>query len=116
MPCCAAAVFVLSQIWLGYSALRRLFFGAAVESAGAARNDVVAWGLFGSVPAPAPPARLARAPRFSPRAIALAAALEIILAIGAVYGVSARTGAGNASSASSAFFSICKSPRLFANR
>lgn len=41
MACCAAAAFFLSQIVLGFEAVRRRLFGARISAS--ARNDAVLW-------------------------------------------------------------------------
>ena len=88
MPCCAFAACILGQLILAFGVAKRALFGRA-RGGIAARNAAVEWRLD----SPAAPS-LGTAPRSAwlqtPRAVgglALAAALELLIILGAVYGV-----------------------------
>jgi hypothetical protein len=96
MPCCAFAACIVAQLLLGVRAMKRAIFGQrAGESA--ARNLAVEWRLD---PVAAPSSDLAPAfaagflSRRSLRGLALAAALEIVIVLGAIYGVVEHLGHG----------------------
>jgi hypothetical protein len=87
MPCCAFAACIVAQLLLGVRAMKRAIFGqGAGESA--ARNLAVEWRLD---PVAAPSSDLAPAfaagflSRRSLRGLALAAALEIVIVLGAIW-------------------------------
>lgn len=94
MPCCAFAACIVAQLLLGARALRRTLLGGADDGL-EARNPAVEWRL---VPAGAMPVAVAGPSprwlrgRWSPRGLALAAALEVLIAVGAIYGVVAHLG------------------------
>jgi len=94
MPCCTFAACIVGQLILAFGALKRALFGADAD--GVARNAAVEWRLD----SPAAPS-LDPAPRWawlrSRRAIgglALAAALEMLIIFGAVYGIIEHLGHG----------------------
>jgi hypothetical protein len=88
MPCCAFAACIVGQLIFAFAAVKRALFGADPDGI-AKRNAVVEWRLD----SPAAPS-LGDAPRSawlrSRRAIgglALAAALEMLIILGAAYGI-----------------------------
>jgi hypothetical protein len=86
MPCCAFAAFIISQIVLGFGAVKKFLLRSRNELSDslddAPSNPATEWRLIGGAPAPAVlPAR-----RFTIRTLALAASIEIVLAAGATYG------------------------------
>jgi hypothetical protein len=93
MPCCAFAACIVGQLLLGFGALKRALFG---DDGSAARNAAVEWRLDSPVSPPLDPAPRWAALR-SRRALgglALAAALELLIVLGAVYGVIEHLGHG----------------------
>jgi hypothetical protein len=85
LPCCAFAACIVAQIFVALGAARRFLFG--MEDS-AHRNPAVEWRLE---PAPVCPDRLSlRTPRalggWSYRGLAVAAALEVVIVLGALYG------------------------------
>jgi hypothetical protein len=95
MPCCAFAAAIVGQLILAFGAVKRALFGGP-QGGVVARNAAVEWRLD----SPARPS-LAAAPRFawlrSRRAIgglAFAAALELLIIFGAVYGFMEHLGHG----------------------
>jgi len=80
MPCCAFAAFIVSQIVLGFTAIRRSVLGAGDDLNDVSSNPATEWRLIGGAPA-LPPRRRVGFPT-----LALAASIEILLAAGAVYG------------------------------
>jgi len=94
MPCCAFAAIIVAQLLVGARAVKRALFGGADEGL-EMRNPVVEWRLSpaGVMPlavAPRSPGRLWG--RRSLRGFALAAALELMIAVGAIYGLVAHLG------------------------
>ncbi|HSD09401.1 MAG TPA: hypothetical protein VLF14_00325 [Candidatus Binatia bacterium] len=96
MPCCAFAACIVAQLLLAVGAIKRAIFGqGAGEST--ARNIAVEWRLDSGV---APSLDLASASagwllgRRSLRGLALAAALEVAIVVGAIYGVVEHLGHG----------------------
>jgi hypothetical protein len=82
MPCCAFAAFIVSQIVLGFSAVKKLLLRSGDSGDEAPNNPATEWRLIGGAPAiAATPIR-----RFGIRALALAASIEIVIAAGAAYG------------------------------
>ena len=78
MPCCAAAAFIIAQVMLGVDALRRFFFGSG--SAAVAGNPATEWRLD------APALALPKSSRIlTPRRIAIAAVIEIVILAGGGY-------------------------------
>jgi hypothetical protein len=95
MPCCAFAACIVGQLFLAFGAVKRALFGGAPYGI-AARNAGVGWRLD----SPAAPS-LGSAPRWawlrSRRAVggfAFPAALELLVILGAVYGVMEHLGHG----------------------
>lgn len=85
MPCCAFAAAVIGQLLLIARAAKRLLLG---ESPEAARNVAVEWRLDAANAAvEMPPRRLRPASRRLLGGLAIAAAVEIALVAGAVYGL-----------------------------
>src|SRR2546430_1877257 len=82
MPCCAFAAFIISEIVLGFGALRRFVLKSGDDLDEAPSNPATEWRLIGAAPAFAtPPAR-----RFGMRTFAIATSIEVLLAVGAAYG------------------------------
>jgi hypothetical protein len=93
MPCCAFAVCIVAQLVFGVRALQRAVFGGAAGES-TARNAVVEWRLDSAAAksldlAPPLPWLAGRRPL---RAFALAAALEFVIAVGAIYGLAGHLG------------------------
>ena len=82
MPCCAFAAFILSQVVLGFGALKRFVLRSDDAFDDAPINSAAEWRLIGGAPALAEPSRR----RYGLRMLAIAASVEILLAIGAAYG------------------------------
>jgi hypothetical protein len=82
MPCCAFAAFIISQIVLGFGALKRFVLRRDDSLEAVANNPATEWRLNGGAPALA----VASARKFGIRAVALAASIEILLGVGAAYG------------------------------
>ncbi len=96
MPCCAFAACIVAQLLLGFRAIKRAVFG---PSAGefTARNLAVEWRLDSAAPAfldLVPESRRWLWGRRSLRGLALAAALEVVIVLGAIYGVVEHLGHG----------------------
>jgi hypothetical protein len=94
MPCCAFAACIVAQLLLGVSAIKRAIFG---RGGGDCRNLAVEWRRDSSA-APSldlapPPARWLLGRR-SLRGLALAAVLEVVIVLGAIYGVVEHLGHG----------------------
>jgi hypothetical protein len=82
MPCCAFAAFIISQIVLGLGAVKRFVLRSGDRVDEAPNNPATEWRLIGDAPTLAgPPAR-----RFAVRTLAFAVSIEMLLAVGAVYG------------------------------
>jgi hypothetical protein len=82
MPCCAFAAFIISQIVLGFGAIKRLVLRRDDALDEAPRNPATEWRLIGAAPVlESSPGR-----HFGIRTFAFAASIEILLAVGAVYG------------------------------
>jgi hypothetical protein len=86
MPCCAFAAFILGQILIGLSAIKRFVLGRSGMPDDLPINPATEWLLirdasFSNVPTT--PSKLG--PRIG--WIAAVASLEIVLAIGGVYGL-----------------------------
>ncbi len=82
MPCCAFAAFILSQVVLGFAAIKRFVLRSGDGFDDAANNPATEWRLIGGAVALAAPSRR----RYGLRILAIAASIEILLAIGAAYG------------------------------
>ena len=96
MPCCAFAACIVAQLFLGVRAIKCAIFGR-VAGESTARNLAVEWRLDSVAPvsldlAP-PPAGWLLGGR-SLRGLALAAALEVVIVLGAIYGVVEHLGHG----------------------
>jgi hypothetical protein len=83
MPCCAFAAFIVSQIVLGFGAVKKFLLRSGDSTADdVLSNPATEWRLIGGAPAlAAPPAR-----RFGIRTLVFAASIEIVLVVGAAYG------------------------------
>jgi hypothetical protein len=79
MPCCAFAAFVVSQIVLGFGAVKKFLLRSTDSVDEAPNNPATEWRLIGGAAAPAPR-------RFGIRALALAGSIEMALMAGAAYG------------------------------
>jgi hypothetical protein len=88
MPCCALAACIVGQLILGFVAVKRALFGGATD-AGEESNAAVLWRLDSPVePALAPIAGRAWAGgRRGVRRLVLIGAIELVLVLGAAYGV-----------------------------
>ena len=81
MPCCAFAAFIISQAVLGFGAFKRFVLRSGNSLDEAPANPATEWRLIGGPALAPPPSR-----RFGIRILALAGSIELLLAIGAVYG------------------------------
>jgi hypothetical protein len=81
MPCCAFAAFIISQIVLGFGAIKRFVLRSEDSLDDAPNNPATEWRLTGASTVMAPSRRL-----FGIRTLAFAASIEILLAVGAAYG------------------------------
>jgi hypothetical protein len=96
MPCCAFAACIVGQILLGVRAIKRAWFGPGAGEF-PTRNATVEWRLDSAAPASpdlAPESRGWPWGRRSLRGLALAAALEVVIVLGAIYGVVEHLGHG----------------------
>ena len=89
MPCCAFAAIIVAQLLVGVRAVKRALFGGA-DGGLEARNPAVEWRL--AVAGAMPIAVVPRSSRWlwgrrSLGGFALAAALEVMIAVGAIYGL-----------------------------
>ena len=82
MPCCAFAAFILSQVVLGFGAVKRFVLRSDDAIDEAPINSATEWRLIGGAPAPAEPSRR----RYGLRMFAIVASVEILITIGAAYG------------------------------
>jgi len=82
MPCCAFAAFIISQIVLGFGAVRRFVLRRDDSLEAAPNNPATEWRLERSAYALAAPTPR----RFGIRALAFATSIEILLGVGAAYG------------------------------
>jgi hypothetical protein len=82
MPCCAFAAFIISQVVLGFGAIKKFVLRSGDSLDDAPNNPATEWRLIGAAPALAPPPQR----RLRMRTLALAGSIEILLAIGAAYG------------------------------
>jgi hypothetical protein len=80
MPCCAFAAFIISQIVLGFGAIKRFVLRSEDSLSDAPNNPATEWRLNGVS------ALVSSRRRFGVRMLAFAAAIEILLAVGAAYG------------------------------
>jgi hypothetical protein len=87
MPCCAFAAFIISQIVLGFGAVKKFVLRSRDDLDDSPNNPATEWRLIGGAPA------LATQPagRFGIPTLALAASIEILLTLGAVYGYHTHT-------------------------
>ncbi len=81
MPCCAFAAFILSQVVLGFGAFKRFVLRSDDAFDDAPTNSATEWRLIDGAPALAAPSRR----DYGLRILAIAASIEILLAIGAAY-------------------------------
>jgi hypothetical protein len=89
MPCCAFAAFILGQILIGFDGFKR--FVLRRDAAIVPDNAATEWRLIDARSPDAAPAHTFYSGR-SVRWIAIAASLEMMLAIGAFYGIRAHLG------------------------
>ena len=82
MPCCAFAAFIISQIVLGFGTIKRFLLKTDDALEEAPSNPATEWRLIGNAPVLSAPSHR----RFGVRTLALAASIEILLAVGAAYG------------------------------
>jgi hypothetical protein len=82
MPCCAFAALVFAQLVWAVRKVGGRLLGMPADEPG--RNTSVEWRLGDTAPASDAPASRTRR---SLRLVALAAAVEILLVVGAIYGV-----------------------------
>ncbi len=82
MPCCAFAAFIVSQIVLGFTVIKKSVLRSGDDLNEVSINPATEWRLIGGAPALPLPARR----RVGLLTLALAASIEILLAAGAVYG------------------------------
>lgn len=98
MPCCAFAACIVAQLILGVRAVKRALFGGAAD-AFTARNSAVEWRLDSaaatSVDVASPSLAWLR-DRRSLRFLVLAAGFEVVIVVGAIYGVVEHLGHGGA--------------------
>ena len=83
MPCCAFAAFIVSQVVLGFGVIKRFILRSGDTLDDAPSNPATEWRLIGAAPALTAPQS---SRRLGLRTLAIAASIEIILAIGAAYG------------------------------
>jgi len=88
MPCCAFAAFIVSQVVLGFGVIERFLLRSGDTLDDTASNPATEWHLIGGTPAPAAPPS---SRRLGLRALAIAASIEILLALGAAYGYQLHT-------------------------
>jgi hypothetical protein len=120
MPCCAFAVFVLSQLGLFFGAIGRAVLGrrAASQSATAPPNAVVDWRLEPAAPmsgalTPSCGSNTSRR-RWRWPGFALAAAVELALVLGALYGQRSHLAHSNGTELHSEHDStVCRTARRF---
>jgi len=89
MPCCAFVACLVAQLFFGSRAIKRALFGGA-DDALEARNPAVEWRLdtVGAIPvAAARPSSRWPLGGWQLRGFALAAALEVLIVVGAAYGI-----------------------------
>ncbi|HVA78163.1 MAG TPA: hypothetical protein VNF27_09720 [Candidatus Binataceae bacterium] len=84
MPCCAFAVFIISQIVLSYGAIKRFLLRSGDSLDDLPSNPATEWRLNAATPALAAGSNR----RFGLRTLVLAASIETLLAVGAIYGYS----------------------------
>src|SRR5262249_44828293 len=94
MPCCAFAAAIVAQLILGVRVIKRVIFGSTAGES-AARNLAVEWRL-GWAAAASPDLAAGSGGwlrgRRPLRGLALAAALELVIVLGAVYGIAEHLG------------------------
>jgi hypothetical protein len=93
MPCCAFAACIVAQLLLAVRAIRRTLLGQ--RAGGATESNIaVEWRLDSVTPSLAlAPALGGRLPgRRALRGLALVAAVELLLVLGAIYGVAEHLG------------------------
>ncbi len=80
MPCCAFAAFIISQIVLGFGAIKKFVLRSGDSLDELPNNPATEWRLTDAAVTIAP------SRRFGTRTLALAASIELLLAAGAAYG------------------------------
>lgn len=101
MPCCALAAFIVGQIVIGFDGFKRFVLGRPIGQEQIKNNPASEWLLFGGANTATIAASALRR-RLPARWIAVAAALEVVLAMGAVYGLRAHRNHLNDSSRAAA--------------
>ncbi|MDO8434080.1 MAG: hypothetical protein Q7S58_16910 [Candidatus Binatus sp.] len=109
MPCCAFAAFIVGQILIGLDGFKR--FVLRRDAAIVPDNAATAWRLDGAG-SPAPGAGRAFSGRRSIRWIAIAASLEVALAIGGIYGIRAHHHAAHHHASQLASAEVSRGPAL----
>ncbi len=87
MPCCAFAVFIVSQVVLGYGAVKRFLLRADDSLDDVPSNPATEWRLIPGVPALAEGSNR----RFGLCTLVLAVSIEMLAAAGAAYGYHLRS-------------------------
>ena len=82
MPCCAFAVFIVSQIVLAYGAIKRFLLRSGDSLDDAPSNPATEWRLIPGAPALGEGSNR----RFGLRTLVLAVSIETLLAAGVAYG------------------------------
>ncbi len=88
MPCCAFAAFIVSQVVLGFGVIKRFMLRSGDTLDDAPSNPATEGRLSGATPAFTAPQS---SRRLGLRTLAIAASIEILLAIGAAYGYQLHT-------------------------
>jgi hypothetical protein len=92
MPCCALAACIVGQLILAFGAIKTLLLGSSKQAVPS--NPAVEWRLDErAVTVAAAPAAAWLPNRFR-RGLVLAAVLEVVIVLGALYGVAEHRGHG----------------------